>query len=196
MSATDLQRKWLSSIYEAYADDVFNVIRFRLRPVGLHSATDDVLQDVYLTAFGKYEGLCNHPDIRRWLFATANFKCKNLIRKHATESRSILWASDAIYQNQSPDPSAERAFAEVLNGHHVDFEGLIRRMKAEMSEGDALLYAQAYEEKIHPARLSAAYGISEAAIRMRISRMRKRILCIVKKLTCVLLSFLLTDIFK
>ncbi len=195
MFATDFRRKWLSSVYEAYADDVFNVIRFRLRPVGLGWAAADVLQDVFLTAFAKYERLNMHPDIRRWLFATANFKCKNLIRKHAAEGRRIVWDADAIYLNAVPDPSAERAFVEVLNGQ-LDCEELIRRVKAEMSEGDAVLYAQAYEERVHPAQLSKAYGISEAAMRMRISRMRQRILCIVKNLMCMVLLFLLTDILK
>ena len=193
MPRDDFRRLWLSNIYQQYAEDVFNVIRFRLRPLGLGDAADDLLQEVFLTAIDKFDSLISHPDIRRWLFATANFKAKNYMRKMASERRRILWDIDATGFGQKPDPSAENALARILE-EQIDCTDVLRRIKESISDADKILYEQSYEKEVPPAELSSLYGITEAAVRMRISRMRKRILFVVKNLLYNALQFVLTHI--
>lgn len=174
------QRVWLADLYQLFSDDVHNVIRFRLRPVKLVSMADDILQDVFLTAYDKYDSLTNHPDIRRWLFSTANFKCKNLIRKQAAERKRILW-DDGAYRPDPPDPSAEHALVRVLE-EPVDYKAVVQRMKECMTNLDLQLYGQVYEDKVPIPKLASLHGISEAAMKMRISRLRRRMLFSIKNI--------------
>ena len=189
----DPRRSWLTSIYQHYSDDVFNIIRWRLRSYGLASAADDLLQDVFITAFDKYEKLISHPDIRRWLFTTANFKCKNFIRRQATERRRILRDADGDQIACIPDLSSENALDQILE-EDLDCAGIVMQFKADMTEADKLLYVQAYEEKMPSTVLSTVYGISEAAMRMRISRLRKKVLLQVKNFLYTTLQCILAHI--
>jgi RNA polymerase sigma-70 factor (ECF subfamily) len=184
---------WLNSVYQRYADDVYNVIRFRLSPSGLALDADDLLQDVFLTAMDKRNELISHPDIRRWLFATANFKSKNYMRKRASERRHILWDTNADCRLEMPDPSAESALDRILD-ERLDCADIIWRVKEEMSEAERLLYERAYEDKASPAELSAAYGISEAAMRMRMVRLRRRVMAGIKNVLYNMLLSLFTHI--
>lgn len=193
MPREDFRRLWLSDIYQQYAEDVYNVIRFRLRPFGLGDAADDLLQEVFLTAMDKCGSLISHPDIRRWLFATANFKAKNFIRKMASERRRVLWDIEATGFGQEPDLSAENALAQIFE-EQIDCTDVLRRIKESMTSADKLLYKQTYEEKVPPEELSCTYGITEAAVRMRISRMRKRILFSIKNLLCITLFYIIAHI--
>lgn len=177
----DLRRMWLSGVYQRYAKDVFNVICFRLRQYGLDDAADDLLQEVFLTAMDKCGSLVSHPDIRRWLFATASNKAMNYGCKRANEKRRTVWTVEPDDTEQIPDPSAEIALERILD-EEIDCEDVIRRVKDSLTKPEQLLYAQAYEANESPAELSMAYGISEAAMRMRISRLRKRILVVVKNI--------------
>jgi RNA polymerase sigma-70 factor (ECF subfamily) len=189
----DPRRSWLTSIYQHYSDDVFNIIRWRLRSFGMAPAADDLLQDVFLTAYDKYEKLASHPDIRRWLFTTANFKCRNFIRRQTTERRRILWDADGEKVACIPDLSSENALAQVLE-EDFDCSGIVGQIKADMTEVDKLLYVQAYEEKMPSAALSTVYGISETAMRMRISRLRKKVLSQVKNYLYTTLQCILAHI--
>lgn len=194
MPMQDFRRFWLSGIYQRYASDVYNVIRFRLRLFGLDDAADDLVQEVFLTAMEKGDSLFSHPDIRRWLFATASYKARNYGRKRVKEKRRAARDFQIAGQERLPDPSAEIALDRVLE-EQIDLDDVIRRVKDGLTEPDRQLYAKAYEGKASPAELSAVYGISEAAVRMRISRLRKRILFAVKNvlnclLQCVLIHIL------
>jgi RNA polymerase sigma-70 factor (ECF subfamily) len=187
----DFRRFWLSGIYQRYANDVYNVIRFRLRFFGLDEAADDLVQEVFLTAMEKCDSLFSHPDIQRWLFATASYKARNYGRKRLKEKRRAARDSKNAGQERLPDPSAEIALDQILE-EEIDVEDVIRRVKDGLTEPDRRLYAEAYEGKASPAELSETYGISEAAVRMRISRLRKRILFAVKNvLNCLLQSILI-----
>ena len=186
----DPGRGWLRDIYLRYADDVYNVIRFRLRAYNLSCDADDLLQDVFLTAYEKRRALASSPDIRRWLFATANFKCKNYTRKMAAERRRILRDTDARRISERADPSAERAL-EIVFDETIDCGEVLGRVMDGMTEAERQLYRQAYMDRVSPEDLSSVYGISEAAMRMRVSRLRKRIVTGLKKvLYSTLLSIL------
>ena len=195
MPIEDFRRLWLSAIYQRYANDVFNVIRFRLRPYGLADAADDILQDVFLTAMDKCESLFSHPDIRRWLFATANNKVMSYQSKKATEKRRIVGTTEACDVEQIPDPSAESVLNKLMEDE-INIEDMIRQVKDILSEPDRRLYTEAYEGKASPTELSEAYGISEAAVRMRISRLRKRVQFAVKNFLYSLLQSIITRIIK
>ena len=182
----DFRRYWLSGIYQRYAGDVYNVIRFRLRLFGLDEAADDLVQEVFLTAMEKADSLFSHPDIRRWLFATASYKARNYGRKKIREKRRTVRDFKDPAQEHLPDRSAEIALDRVFE-EEIDLDDVIRRVKDGLTEPDRQLYKKAYEGKASPAELSAVYGISEAAMRMRISRLRKRILFAIKNvLNCLL----------
>jgi RNA polymerase sigma-70 factor (ECF subfamily) len=189
----DFRRLWLSGIYQRYANDVYNVIRFRLRLFGLGDAADDLVQEVFLTAMEKCESLFPHPDIRRWLFATASYKARNYARKRIKEKRRAAQDLKLAGEERIPDPSAEIALEKILD-EEIDLEDMIRRVKDGLTEPDRRLYALAYEGKASPASLSEVYGISEAAMRMRISRLRKRVLFAVKNILYCLLQCILTHI--
>ena len=189
----DLRWLWLSGVYQRYAKDVFNVISFRLRQYGLDDAADDLLQEVFLTAMDKCGSLVSHPDIRRWLFATASYKAMNYSCKKANEKRRTAWTYEPDEMEQIPDPSAEFALERILD-EEIDCDDVIRRVKGSLSETEQLLYAQAYEANESPAELSRVYGISETAVRMRISRLKKRILAVVKNILQYMLQGFLRQI--
>ena len=193
MPIEDFSRLWLSAIYQRYANDVYNVIRFHLRAYGLADAADDLLQDVFLTAIDKCSSLVSHPDIRRWLFATANNKIMNYTCRKANERRRTV--VEPCGMEQIPDLFAESVLNKIVE-EEINIEDMIRRVKDGLSESDRQLYAQAYEGKASPAELSEAYGISEVAVRMRISRLRKRVLSAVKSLLYGLLQSIFTQIIK
>jgi RNA polymerase sigma-70 factor (ECF subfamily) len=191
----DFRRLWLSAVYQRYAKDVYNVIRFRLRSYGLVDAADDLLQEVFLTALEKCEGLVSHPDIRRWLFLTASNKIMNHVGKKFTERRRVVKNAEPCAVEQIPDLSAESILNKIAE-EEIDIDDMIRRVKDGLSEPDRQLYAQAYEGKASPAELSEVYGISEVAVRMRISRLRKRVLFAVKSFLYGLLQSTLGQIIK
>jgi DNA-directed RNA polymerase specialized sigma24 family protein len=111
----------------------------------------------------------------------------------ASVRRRILWDTDASRVSERADPSAERALEDVLDGD-VDCGEVLRRVMAEMTDAERQLYREAYLDRVPPEDLSGEYGISEAAIRMRISRLRKRIVTGLKKVLYTTLLSILTHI--
>lgn len=191
----DYRRLWLSGVYQRYARDVHNVICFRLRQYGLDDAADDLLQEVFMTAMDKSESLFTHPDIRRWLFATASNKAMNYGCKKANERRRTAGNIEPEDMEQIPDPSAEIALERILD-EEIDCEDVIRRVKGSLTEPEKQLYAKAYEARESSTELSMAYGISEAAMRMRLSRLRKRVLFVIKNILQYMLQSFISQILK
>ena len=195
MLTKDFRRLWLSGIYQRYAKDVYHMIRFRLRSYGLADAADDLLQEVFLTAMEKSASLVSHPDVQRWLFTTANNKVMNYGSKKATERRRTAGYFEPCEVEQIPDQSAENILNKIVD-EEINVEFMIQQVMDGLTETDRRLYAQAYESKVSPVELSEVYGISEAAMRMRISRLRKRVLFAVKSFLYGLLQTILTQIIK
>lgn len=69
-------------LLEAERICVERLVRFRL---GFHVDADDVLQDVYLTAYQKFSQLKNKESFKAWIISIARNKCNDYFRNKAEE---------------------------------------------------------------------------------------------------------------
>lgn len=66
-----------------YRDAVERFVRFRMTS---EADADDVLQEVYCTAFRKYETLRSRENFKAWILSIARNKCNDYFRERAKAS--------------------------------------------------------------------------------------------------------------
>lgn len=128
--------------------------------------SEDLAQDTFLQAWRKI-GTLREPDkLAGWLCAIARNRVRDwLRRKHTDVGRQAVTLVDAVPSTRAasaPDAQAENADESALVWHAIEsIPGDYREV--------LVLH---YREQIETAQMAEALGISEAAVRQRLSRAR------------------------
>lgn len=132
--------------------------------VRCHETAADLAQDVAIRAWTQLDRLSDPRAFPAWLRRIAANAARDHLRRAAVRKEDALEEAVAVESEDDPHDRAERS-AEI------------RLMLAALEEEDEeiLRLLRARSEGVSIAELAAAEGIAEAAMKMRLMRVRKRL---------------------
>ena len=95
-----MQMKIFEALLSAHSGSVERFVKYRMPP----EDADDVLQEIYITAYQKFETLKNHDSFKAWILSIAKSKCNDYFRAKAKRMEIPL------------DDLIERSFTYGKNG--------------------------------------------------------------------------------
>ena len=167
---------WVEKICEENYDDLYIVgLRYLLktRPKDIIFLPDDI-QEVYLLLCKKKEKLYRHPNITGWLIKTLKEVIADREGKERKERARIAFSIDdetVMRKVQGLCASGSDPLEIVLNQSQ---DGLSEIEKEIGKENLGLLRAY-YEEQITSDTLATQMQMAGAALRMRITRLKRKI---------------------
>lgn len=157
MSKIQTDKQLLESLYQQHYSSVYKLIASRLsHHLGTHADAADLTQEVFILAARRIDELRIHPNPAGWLMKTARLMVMNHFRRKVQHNEQLFHSLEL--HSYSDDLSA------------IETDASLQKLLS--PEDYALLHAYAVEKRPHD-ELCRQYGISETALRMRISRIRK-----------------------
>ncbi len=167
-------------VVRAYYREIF---RFCLSKLQSREDAQDVTQDVFLTYCGKAPQI-DAQGARRWLYATALNKIRNLTQKQKRRAQTQLPDADEYPNNGNWQ-------YEITETDWID-DARIEEKKAdilrELTDEERALFREVYDERRKHAELAEEQGVSEQALNMRVYRLRRKIIRLIET-AFALLSF-------
>lgn len=122
---------------------------------------EDVVQETFLEAYRKMDILVEHPNIMGWLYTTAKNKMLKLSSK-----REIYSPLDEGFNNVECKEVSGDSYGEIE---------LAETIKSSVSEKDYAILRDYYVNGYSSEEVAERHGIDKGVIRMRISRMKKKL---------------------
>lgn len=149
------RRALLDGWFRAYADRVLGYLLHRTDP----QTAQDVLQEVFVIAFGKVEDIPQPP--LGWLFGTA--------RRVLANRRRGLRRHDQLIARLLEDASSEPA------GENAELKEAFVQTLATLSRGDREVLTLSGWYDLTPSEAAQAVGCSASTYAVRLHRARKRL---------------------
>lgn len=144
-------------LYENTYEALYKYVR---RMGGNDNVIEDIVQETYCEAYRCREKLCEHPNPSGWLYKTANYIFRNSIRRMENRAVSLEMLEDAD------------SMPSVRGGYEIVELQLL--MQGALSKEDGKLIQKYYMEGYSGAEIAAQLGISEENVRMKLSRIRRK----------------------
>jgi RNA polymerase sigma factor (sigma-70 family) len=148
MSVVTYLDSFFQSLYEA---NYRKMIQFAYRVVGNMETAQDLVQDTFLLALFKPNGLSNHPNPKGWLMQTL----KNL----ALNEKRRMQAHPQV-----PLESVEQVLGEEPG---IPFDVVLPR---KLSQEEKVILTLRFEQQMDYQEIAEQLGISESGCRSRLSR--------------------------
>ena len=123
--------------------------------------SQDVVQETFLEAYRKADILIDHPNVMGWLYTTV----KNKMMKMGSKREEHCLLDEAFNY---------RGFAEGKGDGYKEIE-LAETIKSAVSEEEYEMLCDYYVNGYSSDEVAEKYGIDKGVIRMRISRMKKKL---------------------
>ena len=165
-------KPWFDAVASEEYENVRRLCGYLVYSAGLDASfAEDLVQQVFFTAWVKREELQSHPKPRAWLYKAVRYSFGNLVRKQLYLQRMQAMSLD--------EPSAENRAQEGEDA----LEALLREEPSEamrpilkkLSARDQLLYHHLYLLKRDLPALCGDYGITAQALKKRIYRLHRRL---------------------
>lgn len=122
---------------------------------------EDVVQETYYEAYRKAEILMEHPNPMGWLYNTAKNK-----RLKLWDKKKDLCLSDEEHSDNEVVDENEHGYEEIE---------LAETIKASISEKEYNMLCDYYLNGYSSVEVAEKYGVDKGGIRMRMSRLRKKL---------------------
>lgn len=116
-------------LYRLYAMEIYKYIKSYFQFDSF--SADDILQEVFITAYMKISSLKDINKIRVWLYKIAGSKCLNFIKKKKVERKYMEEYGENInsINNKSPeDRVIEKEVFKMVNNEVLRLPGLLREV--------------------------------------------------------------------
>ena len=167
------KQTFLKSLFDERFDDLLRYCLARLK--NDRQAATDVVDDVFFAAEKNAEALAKHPDVKGWLYKTANNLIAHKHRAIKRYARRTVEFDKALIERDIERYSASFDDYEAVFREKDLSEEQIERIKTavllRMTVQQRILYNKVYIERKPETDLAKQYGISLDALRMRIYRM-------------------------
>lgn len=151
--------KEFSKLYQENYEILYNTLRFTYDSGQL---AEDVVQETFLEAWKKYNILCSHPNTRGWLMKTACLKMRNVRKKMQMHEVPL-----------SEENLLEKGNGECDSGFEIKEMNLF--LDAVMTSEERRRFKRYYIWGYSPKELAALEGVTENNVRVRISRLLKKL---------------------
>ncbi len=132
----------------------------------------DCAQEVFVELFNCLAKLENHPNLEGWIFLTAHNIIKQYIRVITNESKR--------FQDVQLDTLLAPDTIESLLESNIDVDKMKQYLLSTLNEAERQLYNYFYVDKIGIKQISIKSNQTEATIRSRLFRLRRKIVRSVK----------------
>ena len=171
---------WISGLYERDYALLYRVGRVFLGEGAGEDLIEDQIQEAFFRAWKKRAALQKHPNPDGWLVECFRRCLLNACRKQARDWKRRAYSLDA---EEARIPEDQAALSPETYAKRRDQIELLQRLLGE-KDADLFLRYCVYGER--SAAIAPEYGISEQALRMRVSRLKKRLLDHRELFACVL----------
>jgi RNA polymerase sigma-70 factor, ECF subfamily len=154
----------VGQVWTRYVADVRNVVR---RCLGSDSASDDLIQEVFVAFYRNAERLKNPSALRSYLLGTAARVCAFELR---TRKRRFRWLH-VTSTGTLPDAPATDSPVDPRDSLRA-----LHRILAGLRELPRMAFILRYAEDLSPQEVAIALGISDAKARRAITEGRARVL--------------------
>lgn len=151
--------KFFNELMEMAYDKIFTFVS---RGESDLEFAQDVVQETFYEAYRKIELLMEHPNQMGWLYSTA----KNKKMKLGKRRGGIYQLNEECEDNLEAENSGEVEFGEIE---------LAETIKASVSEREYEMLRDYYLNGYNSVEVADKYGIDRGTIRMRISRLKKKL---------------------
>ncbi len=162
---------WLSDLYQRNYALLYRIGRVFLGSfANQETLIEDQIQETFIRAWQKHSLLQKHPNPDGWLVECVRKCLMNACRKQNREWQRIAFSVD---MNNTPPVADARGLSP---DEYVRTREQLELLKKLLGEKDADLFIRycVLGEKAAP--IAADLGLSEQALRMRISRLKKKLL--------------------
>lgn len=154
-------RKATAEFVELYADAVYSFVRHRLIP--RTDMVDDVVQEVFLAAWGELESYRGESTLQAWLVGIARHKVEDYYRKRLREPVSI--------EQETTEPPIDVRLDETLD--RARLEERTRRILERLPEIYSLALLWRYWEHRSAQEIAAQTGKTAKAVERILARARE-----------------------
>jgi RNA polymerase sigma-70 factor, ECF subfamily len=154
----------VGEVWARYVSDVRAMVR---RCLGPDSASDDLIQDVFVAFYRNAERLRDPGALRSYLLGTAARACAFELR---TRRRRLRWLQ---FTRTGTLPEASAAESPV---DPRDSLRALRRILGRVRELPRMAFILRYAEDLSPQEVAIALGVSDAKARRAITEARARVL--------------------
>ncbi len=167
-------KPWFDMVASEEYENVQKLCGYLVYSAGLDASfAEDLVQQVFFTAWVKREELHGHPKPRAWLCKTVRYSFNNLVRKQLYLRRMQAMSLDEPSAQKHAQAPSEDALESLLREEPSD---VMRPFLKKLSARDQLLYHHLYHMKRDLPTLCEDYGIGETTLKKRIYRLHQRLI--------------------
>jgi RNA polymerase sigma-70 factor, ECF subfamily len=170
LNLTDTRRRWLSELYEANSDAVFNLCR---RLLNSREDAADATHEVFLRAAASLDEPPNSPQARGWLMTVARNHSIDIIRRRERLGTAMITLA------ATADAGADAVEA-------VEDRELLLSVLRELGVRDREALWQSAVERRPLAEIARSFNLSYTAAAQLLSRARRRALLVAARLAVIL----------
>ena len=171
------------TLTEQFYDKIYAYCARRLPD---RDAAGDTAQEVF-AAFWEGPEFTDENVALGWLFRVA----KSRIADYYRDRRRRAEHESGLRPEDLPDAEVPRTSLVPESDDGSDPDGVLGEVFYALTEKERILFRQVWVEKIPYPELAARYGITEGALRTRISRLKKKITAEIRRLVPRLFPVLL-----
>ena len=145
------------SLLAQHRDGVDRFVKFRIPSL---SDAEDVLQEVYLTAFLKFGQLKNNEAFKPWLLAIARSRCNDYFR--------LKYKSLEISMEDLPDS------ALIYSRHGITLQSAVADAMAELDTKDQDILCLYFWQELPQAEIARRLNIPLGTVKSRLHIAKKR----------------------
>ena len=162
---------WLSRLFEQNYALLYRVGRVFLgASASQASIIEDEIQETFILAWERRHKLARHPNPAGWLVETFRRRLMARCRRLGREWRRRAYSLD---EESRPDTADDQAPAVEALLESREQLALLKRLLGEKDADIFLCYCIRGQSA---AQVAAAYGMSESGVRVRVSRLKKKLL--------------------
>ncbi|NPD86450.1 sigma-70 family RNA polymerase sigma factor [Lentimicrobium sp. L6] len=159
-----------ASLVEKHKDMVFTII---VKIVKKSEDAEEIAQDVFLKVFEKLEGFRGDSRFSTWLYRIAYNAAISKTRKRRLEVEAL---DDFTISNYSVDEVKE----ELESIDAEEQQALLKEAMDSLSDDDYLIVKLFYLEESSVKDISTVTGLSQANVKVKLHRIRKKLYCSMK----------------
>lgn len=165
-------KEWFDQVYAETIPDVRRIAYAILKSYpDLKADADDLIQETYLRMYRAREQLYNRPEMIKWLIVTLEHLTSNRLRVRKTYIKHNIVNADREtlleFCSSNPYENVDHAFID-------EDRKQLNKIAAQLGADKLELLSEYYLDKVPLAELAERENISPDAMKMRISRLRKK----------------------
>lgn len=164
---------WLKALYEEHYQLLYSVGRlFTGADEAPDSQVEDMIQETFLILWRKRGALFTHPNIGGWLVETLR---RGLLHRYTKKRRAGAPRSQSLDAvDMDLVTGGEKVFP--LPEDALEIKDRLETLKTLLGERDAALFYRYFALNLTARELAREMNVSEDCLRMRVTRLRKKVL--------------------